>query len=394
MVSKRAGLLRVVRVLLIEDSNVDAAVVRNGLKRRQKENGVHFEVERVAQLRAGIRLLETQSFDSVLLDLTLPDSWGVATLQTMRRCLSELGKSNLPVIVLSSSEDPGIAEELSQSGAVAYLPKREFSAETLIGLLLGAYEAMLLRSEEKLQRRSADLEVAGVIQANLLPRSAPCIHGFDVAGTCLPAEQVGGDCYDWFSLPDSNWGFMVGDVCGHGPGAAIVMAGVRQLIRVLAPNDDDPATVLATVNRLVYDDRHFSQLTTLCYARLCPHTGVLTFVGAGQPLYVYRSDGSMLSYSSTVPPLGVLPEISGEAVQVQLRTGDLVIIPTDGLYEARNQRGDFFEFDQLRRYYPQLSDLTAATAIQSICNTVSRFDAADAAKDDRTVIGIKVLAER
>ncbi len=226
------------------------------------------------------------------------------------------------------------------------------------------------------QRLERDLEVAQSIQTSFLPDSTPSVPGWEVAAHYRAARMVGGDFYDFLPLSDGKWGLVVADVADKGMPAALYMALSRTLLRAVARNQDDPATTLLRVNRLLLEDTHSDLFVTMWYAIWNPADGTLQYSSAGHnPPFVLRSRNQsveMLKLKGIA--LGVLPNIHLEAGIVTLEPGDLLVLYTDGITEAQNAAGVQFG----------LGGLLEATRVHSQQNASEIADAVIAALDAHT----------
>ena len=186
-------------------------------------------------------------------------------------------------------------------------------------------------------------QVAVALQQSLLPPDLPAIEGLEIgahyhAGT----ELVGGDFYDVFALAEDTWGIVLGDVCGSGPEAASQTALTRHTVRTAAMFDTDPATVLRTLNRALLRS-NTTRFTTAAFAGLSRHPdrdGFLIRIASGghPPALICRGDGTVEECSAMGPLLGVT-DFAVDALQVaqyELARGDMLVLYTDGLTEARN----------------------------------------------------------
>jgi serine phosphatase RsbU (regulator of sigma subunit) len=149
------------------------------------------------------------------------------------------------------------------------------------------------RAEVQVSRMEHDLSIARDIQAGLLPRNPPEIDGFDIAGMNRPADQTGGDYYDWQELPDGRLAVVLADVSGHGIGPALVMAVCRAYARSTAPTSPDPAGLVTRLNQLIHGDLPGDRFITFVVAVLDPN-GTVQLVSAGHgPTLLYRAGSKM-----------------------------------------------------------------------------------------------------
>ncbi|MCC7021319.1 MAG: PAS domain S-box protein [Thermomicrobiales bacterium] len=207
----------------------------------------------------------------------------------------------------------------------------------LVGSNRDITEQILLQEER--DRLHAELEAeiqrAAKVQAQLLPQAAPDVPGYDFAGICLPARQVGGDFFDWVSTPDGRVRVSLGDVMGKGLPASLLTATARAALRSLAEAPLPGA--IDTVNRVLYPDLVQSDsFITLFHASLDPATGRLTYVDAGHGMaLIQRRDGEVEPLRQRGLPLGVQEETAYRAGVAMVQPGDTLVLYSDGLPDAR-----------------------------------------------------------
>ena len=208
----------------------------------------------------------------------------------------------------------------------APVPGAHGRPETLVGTL------------EDITGRKQQVERAIQIQRELLPKEKPRLEGYELAAACIPAQDVGGDFYDWVGPQGGQLDLTVADVMGKGVGAALVMATLRATLRS-APHELSPAARVGlaseSISHGLTDDGLF---VTLFHARLDVRTGVLRYVDAGHGYCVLRrADGEILPLVSKSLPVGVLSEAVYEEGQVTMEPGDTLLAYTDGLVEVGDQ---------------------------------------------------------
>jgi sigma-B regulation protein RsbU (phosphoserine phosphatase) len=176
------------------------------------------------------------------------------------------------------------------------------------------------------------------LQTSLLPRALAPVPGVEVAAAFHPATrylQVGGDFYDVFPLGGGAWGFVIGDVCGHGAAAAAVTALTRHTTRAVALLEPEPGQVLATVNAaLLASD--YDRFCTAVYGRLTPHAAgaSITLASGGHPApLLRRNSGETKVLDAHGPFLGVIPDPHFPQITIELEPGNVLLLHTDGLTE-------------------------------------------------------------
>ena len=198
-----------------------------------------------------------------------------------------------------------------------------------------------------LDRMNEQLRIARDIQTALLPKAVRAPPGYGVEAYYQPAADVGGDFYDIIYLPDGRAGLIVGDVTGHGIGAALLMAATMSTLRAEAPLLASPGTVLARVNDKICEEIPPGNFVTCLYAVLDPASGRLSFANAGHPLPYVRTQAGVVEARARGMPLGLIPGSVYEEKEITLAVGDHTIFYTDGITEAQRD-GEMFGEPRLK----------------------------------------------
>jgi serine phosphatase RsbU (regulator of sigma subunit)/anti-sigma regulatory factor (Ser/Thr protein kinase) len=203
-----------------------------------------------------------------------------------------------------------------------------------------------VQARERLQQ---ELRVARLIQQTLLPKDLPALPGWHVTAAYRPARAVGGDFYDFIDLPDGRLGLVIADVTDKGVPAALVMATTRATLRSAAQQLSSPGEVLARVNEQLCPEIPPKMFVTCLYAILDPATGRIQFANAGHDLpYRCCRDGEVSELRATGMPLGLMPGMTYDERETVLGPGESLLLYTDGLVEAHNDRREMFSFGRLR----------------------------------------------
>ena len=240
----------------------------------------------------------------------------------------------------------------------------------------------------QLREHIEDFDKAREIQQALLPSVIQQIKGCDIAGTWQPARTVGGDYFDVIRFSDSKAGICIADVVGKGVSAALLMANLQATVRAFARENTSPAEVCQRVNQVICQNIISGKFITFFYALIDTAGQRLVYANAGHnaPLLVRGTDVIKLEEGGAL--LGVFPawEYSGDSVA--LRSGDLLVLYTDGITEAANTV--FEEFDDRRLMgMLQKSDGLAAREVQErIMSAVSDFCSGNFA-DDATLLVLR-----
>jgi PAS domain S-box-containing protein len=217
---------------------------------------------------------------------------------------------------------------------------------------LGSQVAQFIQrrqAETAVHVRERELSLARTIQQGLLPKAAPALPGFEVAGATHPAQETGGDYFDFIPLPGGDCWIALGDASGHGIGAALLMAAARAYLRALAVTHTGPDQVLDRVNQRLAEDVPADHFVTLFLARLSPRWRSLAYSSAGHlPGYVLDKRGEVrLVLPSTGVPLS-LGTAGGfpQGPEPVLGPGELVLLLSDGIVEARSGSGQQFGIER------------------------------------------------
>lgn len=248
-------------------------------------------------------------------------------------------------------------------------------------------------AERELRKNEQQFAVAREIQQSLFPKSAPRIPGFDIGGASYPAEAAGGDYFDFLPMVNGQWGFIVGDVTGHGLGPALLAAETRAFFRILTRSRDDLADIVERANVILAEDTSIERFVTLMLAKLEPESRQLTFVNAGHPAgYVLGATGEIkLRLHRTGVPLGLYPKNRfSTAPPIQLSSGDLVLLLTDGVVEAMSPDNQIFGVERALEWLRQHREFSANQLVDGLYRTVREFEHTPQS-DDVTLVIIKVL---
>ena len=210
------------------------------------------------------------------------------------------------------------------------------------------------------------LQLAREMQSRLFPGESPQIEGYDIAGICLPATEIGGDYYDFIKLPRVGLGVAVADVSGHGIPSALVMTAFRGLLRMHTRGRLGPAKIARAVNRLLPEFTADSDFVTVVYLVLYPEDDEFTYICCGQqpPLFLH-SDGSLENLDVHGPALGVFKQVHYATDHLSISSGDILAIYTDGVVELANQAGVEFGTERLAASIKQGRELPAAELISA-----------------------------
>lgn len=249
----------------------------------------------------------------------------------------------------------------------------------------GARDQDLLRELAEWVEREftadAELERAASVQRGLLPLSAPFVEGYQVAGRCLPAREVGGDFFDFFLVGD-DLQLLVADVMGKGIGAALVAAAVRAVLRGANQYNDVAEAVDRAAASLELDFAQTATFVTLFSGRLNPVTGRLTYVDAGHGLSaIVRASGQVQQLAGTDPPLGATVGHRSRQLEDVLGVGDTFIAVSDGWLDFFSTMGEAAA--------AAVRVVLESSSAQEVVDQVARIAADFVPMDDLTVVAVR-----
>lgn len=265
-------------------------------------------------------------------------------------------------------------------------------------LLLLANQAAVAIENARLFRLSADkgrldgeLNAAREVQRSLIPTRPPRIPGFQLTGLWTPAREVSGDFYDYIPLGHGRLGIVVGDVSDKGAPAALYMAISRSVLRASVILEPDPERAIERSNRVLASDAAKGMFVTLFFGVLDSQRRRLTYVNAGHnpPILLKSRSGRLQRLSRHGLALGIDAESHWASQTIDLSKGDLLVLYTDGVTEAFNQRDEMFGEGRLNRIIRKASGDTAHGLVRSIDKAVRDFVGSLPLADDVTLVVLK-----
>lgn len=236
-----------------------------------------------------------------------------------------------------------------------------------------------------------DLDVARQIQQGLLPRENPRVDGYEIAGWNRSADETGGDCYDFFRMPDGRLAIFLADATGHGIGAALVIAQARALVRAMLKATQDLPKVVAGVNDLLSDDLSADQFVTAFLGILDPAANRLDYIANGQgPLMLVTGKECQVRPANSFP-LAVIPAATFEAAEpFTFEPGATLVLLTDGFFEAADANAEQFGEERVVAHIRA----TAAEPLTNVITLLHERLCAFAGKDDQVDDLTAVLVRR
>lgn len=255
-------------------------------------------------------------------------------------------------------------------------------------------DAALREAETRRQmdRLEHDLAVARSIQQSLLPSTMPEIEGFQIAGWNQPADQTGGDYYDWQILPDGKVVVALADVTGHGIGPALLASVCRAYARANFRLGDGLLSAMEQINAALAADVGEGRFVTFVAAICSQGSSSVQLLSAGHgPLFFYMSkEDRFNNMSAQGPPFGILASLITEPPQMlELHPGDILVLATDGFFEWANAEDELFGSQRLENTIRNSRDKTPRELIADLYRAVVEFSGGTKQQDDLTAVIIK-----
>ncbi len=332
--------------------------------------------------------LVDQAFEQIAPIEVTPQSGDNYFLRVHAECVVPIAgregqRLGLLVLGLRKSEEPYSGEDRRLLAVIA-----NQAGNTLENIRLGEEIAGRVEADK---RAAHEIELARQVQRKLFPQHPPRLVNLDYAGDCVQARVVGGDYYDFLELAPGLLGFALADISGKGFPAALLMANLQATLRgqyALARND--LAGLLKSVNWLFYENTEPSHYATMFFGCYDEQLRVLQYVNCGHnPALVLRADNSVKWLASTATVLGMFPEWRCEVSELQLESGDVFLVYSDGLTEATSLAGEEFGEDRLREALQKNRALAAAPLLEVLFETVQRFSPGEPG-DDMTAVVAKI----
>ncbi len=259
------------------------------------------------------------------------------------------------------------------------------------------------RFHEEMKEKHAlehEFAIAGKIQRKLFPHKIPVVEGLEVFGENLPAEDVGGDYYDFIESPDGKSLFIcIGDVSGKGVSAGLIMVMVRSILRSLTVQYVSTKKILSNLNRILMPDLEGGRFISMILLRWDIPQRKLFYAGAGHEfLLIYRAKSSKVERKRTGGIIIGMPwpaQADGDDAEEEIRmdAGDQVLIYTDGVTEAPNPTKSFFGVKRLDKIIEVNGDLSPDALVYRILEKITDYMQKEKQRDDITLVAMKRIAD-
>jgi len=251
-----------------------------------------------------------------------------------------------------------------------------------IGHVYDKMREQLVKEVTEAERLKRELEIAKEIQLSMLPKKDPDIPLVEITSYYAPAEIVGGDYYDFFTLPNHHLGIVIGDVTGHGIQAGLLVGMTKSCLHHQIKLGYSVPEVMQAMNEMFCDNLQKTLLMTFCYAIIDLKGHAISFSSAGHPCpYCYRyGSNTLVTPKIAAFPLGVRKETTYQVQRIDLARNDILVFYSDGIIEALNQKGEFFGFER----FENLIQTSASLPVGEIRSTILEALKAHCQKVDQT----------
>ena len=269
----------------------------------------------------------------------------------------------------------------------------------LLRYFVHAREQAMAALDKEHRRVRHSLSLAKEVQQNLLPKANPKIDGLDIAGKSIYCDETGGDYYDFLEIgnpEEGKIGVVVGDVSDHGIPSALLMATARALIRQRCSAFGKIDQVVSDVNQqLAVDVKDSGPFMTLFYTDIERPNKIIRWVNAGHEaamIFDPTTDTFSDLNSGNNLALGVFEDTEFKEAQREVAPGQIIVIATDGIWEARNPKGEMFSKDRIHKIIRRNASKTANDIQDAILGSLKRFQRDVKLEDDMTLVVIKITS--
>jgi sigma-B regulation protein RsbU (phosphoserine phosphatase) len=360
-----------------------------------------YQTEAVSSPAEVLDAIQQSDFDLVLMDLnyardTTSGQEGLDLITNIQRL-----DSALPIVVLTAWGSVELAVEAMHRGGRDFVQKpwdnsrllQSLNTQIELGRKNRLQQRIDAESRSESDKLHHELEESQEIQAALMPKALPDIKGFDIAIAWNPARAVGGDYFDVLKFSERHTALCIADVAGKGMPAALLVSNVQAVLKSFASDILAPGEVCARVNSIMCDNTVSHRFITCFYALLDTQNRKLSYTNAGHCPPMLIRDGACLRMKEGGPVLGIFPERRYVHGEIELRSGDCLVLFTDGVTEARGPSGREFGEDRLQELLSELltpdRGLGAAELRDQIMGTVNEFSVGEV-YDDATLMIVRV----
>jgi serine phosphatase RsbU (regulator of sigma subunit) len=394
------------KILIVDDQEANVRLLERILR-----GAGYVSVTSTMDPRQVSELHQQNRYDLILLDLQMPGMDGFQVMEGLKRIETE---GYLPVLVITA--EPGHKLRALQAGAKDFISKplelaevraraynmlevrllhmetKNYSKllEQTVRELEASREVIRLKNLEERKKLDQELALAEETQKSLLPRCLPQFENFRIHAFNHPTRFVGGDFYDFLQLSSGDWVGFLADVSGKGISAALLSSMLLGALSTEFRYGTQPQEVLNRVNQLLYEKTLPGRFVTL-FLFLLNSQGVGQFISAGHnPAYLFRSaTGEIEKLTSDDLILGAFTSVSYQSSPFHLHQGDILVVYSDGLTEARNQQKEMFGEVRLLKIIQQDAPSGSHALQQKFLNAIEEFTLGMPQTDDITFLVVE-----
>jgi sigma-B regulation protein RsbU (phosphoserine phosphatase) len=387
-------------ILIVDDHEAYLDIMEDMLQ----EEG--YSIRKARSGRQALEKVGERIPDLVIMDVRMGAMDG---FQACREIKSNHGDQFIPVILMTGLEDTGSKVKGFDAGADDYLVKPpdqdELLARVRAMLRIRDLHYNLLQSKRELENANLNLlkaqrvieveyERVGNIQRSFLPARFPQHPGVRFGTHYQPCERAGGDYFDLIEIGKQRWGLLVADVTGHGTPAAVVMAMTHVLMHSFSKSFHYPSTALKVVNEKLNQHLAPTIYVTMFYGILNLDKMMFRYASAGHEtmmLYSAREHQIICLRTEWGFPLKLMENDDYDEREVNLEPGDKLILFTDGLVEARNERKEMFTRERLQEAVLKYHDLPAQPFVDAIIADLKAYCGKQSLQDDITMFVLEIM---
>jgi len=332
--------------------------------------------------------------------------------------LSELSNVKESIIIDAQNSDHKYLKRLKLAGFHVVVPmqikeetrgviaigekilKADFTVDDLEFLYTLGNEAIICIENARLfeetlekQRMEEELDIAREIQQKLLPQGCPFVEGFEIAAMNIPSRQVGGDYFDCIDLGENDVCIAIADVSGKGIPASLLMSNLQASLQALIDVNSDPCDVAFKINNLIHKNTGYDKFITFFFGMLNISEKTFTYVNAGHnhPFWLIHTENTIKELDKGGLIIGMMKNTPFQKESITLQSGDWIIMFTDGVSEAMNEKEEEFEEHRIKDIIINNLELNAEDMKNKIYDAVKAFTKGVPQSDDITLIVMKVL---
>jgi len=371
------------KILSIDDSKLNRAIIKKTLSQ------LNMEVDEAEDGLQGLEALQKKSYDLILVDIIMPNLDGFGFLAKFKE-LSHTGF--IPVILMTGSDDLNSKIKGLRIGADDFLIKplneKELVARVLSLLRLKSTHDELYLKDLMIQK---ELESAKKVQQFIIPKEFNSITYPVISARYLPIEDIGGDFYDVYELPNNKFGFLISDVTGHGIPAALVMTMSKMIFNLFASSFLATDKLLTRVNKEMRGLLLDTQYITSFYVIYDHNEKSIQFTNAGhtRALYYRHSKKRVMGLDTLGFFIGISDDTFYEKKSISVEKGDRLFLYTDGLTEVKNDDGEEYGDKRLAKFISHHQELHSDDFCDALLSDVEKFTSLNERNDDVAFITIE-----